>query len=145
MCLVEFKFGEKFKAESETISVAPVFGGCELEGKLATMTAEGCTYTFRAGVMTGLTKSEGSMGIVCPSGKEMKITNGICVIKIPPTTEELGPIYYTTTSESRIEITGEVTLKFSQNNGCRGGEGAHEGTLWNSYEIWSANQPVWVH
>jgi hypothetical protein len=86
------------------------------------------------------------MSIVCPSEKQIKITFGACVKKIPPA-ENLGPVHYTnheSETEDWVTIKFEVNVTYSQNSSCSGGEGTFKGLLKATYEMLSSNRAVWV-
>lgn len=141
--------GEITTSKAASVSITPKSGGlmsCWLGEASANLAMEGCSYTFIAGVLTA-SGAEGSRQIVCPSGKEIKITAGECVVKIPPTPEPVGPFYYSqrgTFEDGYVEAEYEGPLTYWQNSKCGGSEGVHSATLKGGYIIRSTNKYFWL-
>lgn len=141
--------GEITTSRATSLNITPKYGGlmsCWLGETSATLATEGCTYTFIAGVTLG-SGAEGSRQIICPSGKEIKITAGECVVKIPPTPEPVGPFYYSqrgTFEDGYVEAEYEGPLTYWQNSKCGGSEGTHSATLKGGYIIRNTNHYIWL-
>jgi hypothetical protein len=78
--------GELSKESSE-LNLAPNYESCNWAGLKATVNMEGCTYRFTAEKTVGESpnKVETPMAIICPAGKEIKLSLNIgeCVIRFP--------------------------------------------------------------
>jgi hypothetical protein len=142
--------GEITTSRATSVNLTPTYGalgwGCWIGETQATVAMEGCTYTFIAGVVAA-PGAEGSRQIVCPSGKEIKITAGECVVKIPPTPEPVGPFYYRqlgTIENGYVEAEYEGSLTYWQNSKCGGSEGVHSATLRGGYIIKNTNKYIWL-
>jgi hypothetical protein len=74
----------ELKEESTSLNLTPLYSECSWAGVAATINMEGCTYNYTAGNTLGENKIEATMDVVCPAGKEAKLTltNG-CTIRIP--------------------------------------------------------------
>jgi hypothetical protein len=83
------KFQGELSKESSQLDLAPTYEKCSWAGIAATVNMEGCTYRFTAGNTIGESsnKVEMLMGIICPAGKEIKLTlANECTIKFPEQT-----------------------------------------------------------
>src|SRR5881275_881413 len=84
------KIGGNLAAQAGTVVFTPAYEMCTYVGKPAAVAINGCTYTFIAGLLLNPNESMGAMQIKCPAEKEIVVTAGECVLKIPPTAGE-GP------------------------------------------------------
>lgn len=134
-------------AQSKTVVFTPTYENCTFVGKAATVAMNGCTYTFEAGLLLNPKEAMGAMRINCPAEKEIVVTAGECVMKIPPTAGE-GPgfIDFVNIEEKEIEAKLDVApLNYSLNAKCGPKEGAYEGgKLVGPYRIKGNNGPIGV-
>lgn len=77
-CSTEKTSGE-LAAASETVSLSPVYEGCESTGTKAEVKPNGCSYLVYA---PPAESEEGSLDIVCPKGQSMLITALACTITV---------------------------------------------------------------
>jgi hypothetical protein len=134
-------------AQSKTVVFAPSYENCTFVGKPAAVAINGCTYTFEAGLLLNPKEAMGAMKILCPTEKEIVVTAGECVMKIPPTAGE-GPgfIDFINVEEKEIEAKLDVApLNYSLNATCGPKEGAYEGgKLVGPYRIKGNAGPIGV-
>lgn len=113
------KFKGTLAAASETLSMAPTYEKCSTTlGTAATIDTEGCTYLFHAGAViagTGEDSWSGTVDIVCPAGKKIKVTapSGAigCTIEIG-SQNGLGAITYTNITTAKPEdVTVDVNVE----------------------------------
>ena len=99
VCPVAF-FGGVLKEEASTVGgVTAEYKGngenqCEAFGLSATVSMNGCTYTFHdTNVVTVGVEHTGTVDLVCPAGKAVTLIYGTCEVQIGSQTG-LGPVVY---------------------------------------------------
>lgn len=139
------KFTGELAEKSQFVSVTPTYETCSLAGKEATVAMEGCTHKLDAGGMIGENESMGGMQILCPAEKEIKVTSGECVIKIPPMAESLGFADFKNLEGGEFQEKLDVNLSYSVNNKCGPKEGTYnDGKTAGTYKVKGNNGPVGV-
>lgn len=103
---------------SETIETSEVkytsnyFGNtkCEAFGLEAEINFNGCNYLFHAGEFVSAGHSTGSVDLVCPSGKSVKIITPTCTVTVAAQAG-LGPVTYTQVGSAPSDITLDAEIE----------------------------------
>ena len=133
-------------AKSTTLTVTPAYATCTFVGAAATVAMNGCTYKFELGAMKGENESTGGgLEIICPAGKEIVVTAGLCVMKIPASLESAGFVNTVNLAGGEFELKVNIVVTYTLNNGCGKPEGKYElGKLLGNYKVKGNNGPVGV-
>lgn len=109
----------------------PSYSGCTLAGISATVTMNGCKYTFEPTSTTEADKYIGRMGIVCPVGASIKIVNSACTVTIEEQLNlETVEFENNTAAEPKKDekwTTNVKNLVYMQTGTCSGGTGIFGG------------------
>jgi len=137
--------GSMFESELSTVEVTPSYSECTMSGGTpgtATFAMNGCVYRFSNGNIEG-EKHEGTVGIVCPGGKEIVVQvklfgSTVCTIDVPAQSG-LGTVTYTDIGENEgAEITANINvkekLKYSHTGMCGNGS-ASTGSVSGKYLV----------
>jgi hypothetical protein len=119
--------------EASFVELTPSYTGCEAFGLPATFKANGCAYRFTAGTFES-GEASGSMDIVCPEGKELKIEalsggKTVCTVDVPAQTNLSGTSYTnvsSTTHKITVATNTEEKLKYTITGSFFCGSGTHE-------------------
>lgn len=131
----------------------PSYIGCTLGGISATVTMNGCKYTFEPTSTTEPDRYMGRMGIVCPVGGSIKISNSACTVTIEEQINlETVEFENNTTAEPKKDekwTTNIKNLTYMQTGTCSGGTGIFEGGMMGSETVKgesSVGEPVdlWI-
>jgi len=103
--------GEQKAAETTEFEVAVTYSGCTTLGGLVKVTIDfnGCKHRFKSGEIEG-GKYEGSMDIVCPTGKVIAVTIPMCTITIPPQNGVKEVTYINVGAKDKRERTMDFAL-----------------------------------
>lgn len=104
--------GEASKASS-TITFEPAYAKCKLAGLAATVSPNGCHYTFHVeSTVEAPHKYSGSASITCPASKaiEIKDASGLCTVKIG-TQSGLKSINFENMTNEPEDVTVNTSLK----------------------------------
>ncbi len=93
---------------SSTLSLSLDYTGCETSfGTEATIDTNGCSYLLHTGAEFTSDNFGGSADLVCPGGKEMTLTMGLCTVHIAPYVSDPGVSFRDLTP-----FPGEVNAEF---------------------------------
>lgn len=99
-------------ADSESVTLTPIFEGCSLAGLNATVSVNGCSYVIHAGEGTS-----GTLDIACPSGKAITVSAGNCAMSIPAQTGLSQVDAGVANAENVLEFMFDVSsLKYTKTN-----------------------------
>lgn len=90
------------------------YSSCLFNGSIPfTPNFNGCDYKFHAGNMIGANTSEGTVDIVCPTGKVIEIgIGGLCLVKVGPQ-NGLGSVVYHNEEGGHVTIDANIKEKIS--------------------------------
>lgn len=103
-------FTGSLSAASETMSITPEYKECTAFGFInATVNMNGCTYEFKTGAGSG-DNWAGTVVVKCPTGKEITVEAGPCVVHIPAQTPTTNKVSFTneTGSPNKVLVKSEV-------------------------------------
>jgi hypothetical protein len=99
------------------ITVVPTYTNCTDGTNVINVAMNGCDYDFYDATTTGgIAGTYGvTVDIVCPEGKKIEITGGVCTVKVGPQAGLKGFHLTNTpagaTTKDDVDITGTVTVK----------------------------------
>jgi hypothetical protein len=139
------KFAGGLAAPAENLAVTPTYFPCTLAGTSALVEMNGCTYDLNAGVELAKGFFVGSMGIVCPPGKEIVVNNGWCIVTFPPQAN-LGGASYKNEANGEFDATFAVRpIRYAANANCPSGAGNFANGEYDGVMAVKGNAgPVWV-
>jgi hypothetical protein len=113
------KYESTLTEASSTITVTPHYAGCTTEiggSKVnATVTLNGCDFTFHAETVTTSTDVHGSVSVHCPKGGSITVTAGTCVIHITGETDNenanLKKVTYTNVDAAADYVTVDAEIE----------------------------------
>jgi hypothetical protein len=109
----------------------PSYSGCTLGGSSATVTMNGCKYTFEPTSTTEEDRYMGRMGIICPLNGSIKISNAACTVTIEEQLNlEAVEFENNTAAEPKKDETWTTNIKslvYMQTGTCSGGTGIFGG------------------
>lgn len=122
----------EFESTPTLTTTSVEYGGCEVLGLPATVNSNGCNYTYHAGTKTP-EGSEGSVDIVCPTGKSITVVASGCTVTIPPQGPKVH-IKYTnfTTASGRMDVRRHkilTSVSYSWSGLLCGSGSATDGTV----------------
>jgi hypothetical protein len=94
-------------ATTQQLSVTPVYENCTTgSGGAATVTMNGCTYTFNS-----RSTGHGTAGIVCPGSARAEVHTSAGTLSFGTQTADEGLVYTTVTHSTKHALTVDVTAK----------------------------------
>ncbi|HEY2716801.1 MAG TPA: hypothetical protein VGI73_11345 [Solirubrobacterales bacterium] len=123
----EANLTDKAAVTGMMLIMEPSYSGCTLGGVTATVSMNECKYTFEPTSTTEPDKYMGRMGVICPVGGSIKISNGACTVTIEEQLNlEAVEFENNTAAEPKKDekwTTNIKSLVYMQTGTCSGGTG----------------------